>query len=218
MGVRYQSANNTYEVVVEKKEQDPEILIKPREIYCIYFLAYGIDLPKRPVLKVNYKVEDAHSGEELPATGEFVTSLHHRSWIVQINELKKNRRNTLEKILSVFDQSAITDNRHIIDVDEDNFPEEYKEIIRRLRKAKEDPNKRLAMEIEDDIIDELKDKERKIAALQADNKALQTDNEALQTDNEAKTKALEAKTKALEEQAKELAKMKEIIKNAGIEQ
>ena len=65
-------------------------------IYCIYILDYGIDLPPRPVLKVNYKVEDACTGDEFPVSGEFVSGLHHRSWIVQIRELKERRRNELE--------------------------------------------------------------------------------------------------------------------------
>ena len=52
--------------------------------------------------------------------------------------------------------------RHILNVDEDAFPEEYREIIRRLRKAMEDPQKRREMELEDDIIKELQDKKRQI--------------------------------------------------------
>jgi len=153
LGLHYQSADNSYD----------DNQVKAREIYCIYFLDYGMDLPERPVLKVNYKVWDAYSGDEFPASGEFISGLHHRSWIVQIHQLKERRRSELEKILSVFDQSNITDStKHILDVDEDIFPEEYREIIRRLRKAMEDPRKRREMELEDDIIKELQDKERQI--------------------------------------------------------
>jgi hypothetical protein len=133
-----------------------------RQIYCIYFLNYGMKLPPRPVLKVDYRVHDACTGDELPASGEFVSGLHHRSWIVQIRRLKKRRRNDLEKILSIFDQSRITDIRYILNVDEESYPEAYRQIIRRLRKAMEDPQKRKEMELEDDIIGELQDKERQI--------------------------------------------------------
>ncbi|MCL2434773.1 MAG: hypothetical protein FWD09_01380, partial [Lentimicrobiaceae bacterium] len=153
MGLHYQNPDNSY-------DNDPE---KARQIYCIYFLDYGMDLPKRPVLKVDYKVQDAYTGDEFPATGEFVAGLHHRSWIVQIRQLKKRRRNDLEKILSIFDQSNLM-NKYILDVDEDNYPEEYQQIIRRLRKAMEDPKQRRAMELEEDVIKELQDKERKIEA------------------------------------------------------
>jgi hypothetical protein len=163
LGLHYQNPANTYLKVVEpKQKKEPEMVEKPRQIYCIYFLACGMDLPECPVLKVDYKVEDVYTGEEFPASGEFVSSLHHRSWIVQINQLKKRRRNNLEKLLAVFDQSAQTDNIHILDVDDESIPEEYREIIRRLRKAMEDPKKRREMELEDDFLNELKDKERQI--------------------------------------------------------
>jgi len=152
LGLHYQSPDNTSDAKQEKA----------RQIYCIYFLAYGVDLPPRPVLKVDYKVQDAYTGDEFEVSGEFVTGLHHRSWIVQMNELKERRRNDLEKILSIFDQSNLTELRHIIDVDDENFPEEYRLIIRRLRKAMEDPKKRREMELEDDIVKELQDLERLI--------------------------------------------------------
>ena len=152
LGIQYQNPANTYD---DKQE-------KARQIYCIYFLDYGMDLPPRPVLKVNFKVLDAYTGDEFPPDGEFIAGLHHLSWIIQIRQLKEHRRNDLEKILSIFDQSNMTDIRYILNVDEDSFPEAYRQIIRRLRKAMEDPQKRREMELEDDIIKELLDKERQI--------------------------------------------------------
>jgi len=152
LGLHYQNPNNSYDNNQEKA----------REIYCIYFLGYGMDLPARPVLTVNYNVKDAYTGDEFPASGEFISGLHHRSWIVQIEHLKAHRRNDLEKILSIFDQSNIAGIKHILNVDEDSYPEEYRQIIRRLRKAMEDPNKRREMELEDDVVKELQDKERQI--------------------------------------------------------
>jgi hypothetical protein len=161
LGVHYQNPNNSYD---EKyfdcalHKQD-----KARQIYCIFFLDYGMDLPPRPVLNVDFRVWDAYTGDEFPASGEFVSGLHHRSWIVQIRQLKQHRRNDTEKILSVFDQSNVADIRqHVLDVDDETFPEQYREIIRRLRKAMEDPKKRREMELEDDIVKELQDKERQI--------------------------------------------------------
>jgi hypothetical protein len=153
LGVHYQNPSNSYD---DKQN-------KARQIYCIYFLDYGMDLPPRPVLKVNYRVWDAYTGDEFPPSGEFVSGLHHCSWIVQIRHLKQHRRNDLEKLLSVFDQSNLADDtKHILDVDDEIFPEEYRQIIRRLRKAMEDPQKRREMELEDEIIKELQDKERQI--------------------------------------------------------
>jgi hypothetical protein len=188
LGVQYQNADNT------SKE-------KALQIYCIYFLDYGVDLPQRPVLNVDYKVWDAYTGDEFPVSGEFVSGLHHRSWIVQIRQLKHHRRNVTEKILSIFDQSNVTGFRYILDVDEDAFPEEYQQIIRRLRKAMEDPKKRGEMELEDDIIRELQDKERLI---EEKDKALEEKNKTL----EEKNKALDEKDKTIAELEKEIAELK----------
>ena len=65
LGVQYQKSDNVYLVNHKKptNQATPEMIEKPREIYCIYFLAYGMDLPTRPVLKVDYKVEDVCDGE-----------------------------------------------------------------------------------------------------------------------------------------------------------
>ena len=205
LGVHYQTPGNTYLVPAGKKSvKKQSYREKPREIYCIYFLAYGMDLPGRPVLKVNDKVEDAYNGEEFSAAGDFISGLHHRSWIVQINELKKHRRNMLEKILSVFDQSAVVDHRHIIEVDDESFPAAYREIIRRLRKAMEDPEKRREMELEDDIINELREMERRVEAAKKEvaaakrkitqaNKTIDRQDKTiatLQSDNDARAKRI----------------------------
>ena len=192
LGLQYQNPGNSYD---DKQE-------KARQIYCIYFLDYGMDLPPSPVLRVNYKLWDAYTGDEYPASGEFVSGLHHLSWIVQIQHLKERRRNEMEKILSIFDQSSITDSKYVLDVDEDLFPDEYRQIIRRLRKAMEDPQKRREMELEDDVIKELQDKERQI---EAKDKAL-----------EAKDKALEEKDKALEEKDQIIAELEKKIVEMGL--
>ena len=203
LGLHYQDTANTYNVSKKKTKKNPEgIHEKARQIYCIYFLEYGMDLPARPVLRVNYKVEDAYNGEEFPAKGEFIEGLNHLTWIVQINQLKKNRRNNLEKLLAVFDQSAVTDSRHVLDVDDESFPEEYREIIRRLRKVMEDPKKRREMELEDDIVNELKAMERRAEAAEA--KAKNAEAKAKNAEEEAKVKveAAEAKAKNADAKAK----------------
>ena len=165
-----------------------------------------MDLPPSPVLKVFYTVQDVSTGDLFPSSGEFISGLHHRSWIVQINRLKKQRRNDLEKLLSIFDQSNLTDLRFILNVDEESFPEKYRIIIRRLRKAMEDPQKRREMELEEDVVNELQDLERQIE--QKEN-IIGVLNQTI--DNKDQTiadqaQALADKDQALAELKKELAK------------
>ena len=49
-----------------------------------------------------------------------------------------------------------------MNVKEEDFPEKYREIIRRLQRAVAEPEVRNTMEIEDEILAELEDKERAI--------------------------------------------------------
>jgi uncharacterized protein (DUF3084 family) len=176
-------------------------------------------------------MKDVTTEENFNESNEFVKGLHHRSWIVQIRQLKSRRRNDLEKLLSIFDQDNRTSN-HIMNVNEDDFPEEYAHIIRRLRKAGESEKIKKEMELEDDIIEELRKNERKIEeqgkvieeqgkaieekdiVIEEKDKALEEQGKVIEEKDiviEEKDKALEEKDKALEEKNKEIEeKNKEI--------
>jgi hypothetical protein len=121
--------------------------MKARQIYCIFLLGHAIGITEHPVIRVDYKAEDFVTKEELPCSNEFIQSLHHRSWIVQIEQLKRRRRNDLEKLLSIFDQENRTRNEHILNVNEDDFPESFRSIIRRLRMASEIEDIQIGMEM-----------------------------------------------------------------------
>jgi hypothetical protein len=153
LGLMYQSAENTHD----------EQRVKARQIYCIYLLNYEIDLSDSPIIKVDHIVSDLTTGEELEKRNEFIESLNHKSWIVQVKQLKERRRNELENLLSIFDQDNITDNKHILNIDENQFSEEYQHIIRKLREACESKKVREEMQMEDDYISELLMKDEIIA-------------------------------------------------------
>jgi len=213
LGINYTKPDNTH-------SGDPD---KARQIYCLYFLNYGMDLPPVPVLIIDYTVHDAYTGQEFSADGEFISGLHHRSWIIQINELKEKRRNNLEKLLSIFDQDNKTDINYILNIDDETIPEEYKEIVRRLRKAMEDPKKRREMELEDEIVRELQDKERQIEektiALLEKDKTIEENIKNIEEKDKTiseKDKTISEKDKALSE--KEVALQKALARIAELEQ
>ena len=83
----------------------------------------------------------------------------HDSIIVQIPALKKQRRDDLEKALSVFEVGKVQE----VSINEDVYPERYKTVIRQLLKAISDNNIRKTMDIEDEILEDLAKKERLIA-------------------------------------------------------
>jgi uncharacterized coiled-coil protein SlyX len=137
-------------------------------------------------------VKDRATGQELYLKNEFIDSLHHQSWIVQIPNLKKHRRDDLEKLLSIFDQNRIKDNDHILNVNEDDFPEEYRHIIRRLKQAAESEEVAEQMIAEDELISDFQELERKIAE---------------------QDEVIEEKNKQMEEKDKELEKNKKRIED-----
>ena len=196
IGTQYQSKSNIY-----KDEKGNE---HSRPIYCIFFLGQSLDVPDVPVLTVTNIVKDRATGRELTLRNEFIESLHHQSWIVQIPNLKKHRRDDLEKLLSIFDQNKITDSNHILNVKEEDFPEEFRHIIRRLKQAAESEEVAEQMNAEDDLIYDFQNLERQIAArdekLEEKDKKLEEKNKKI----EEQDKKLEEKNMKLEEQYKKL--------------
>ncbi|MDR1341645.1 MAG: hypothetical protein LBK18_00130, partial [Prevotellaceae bacterium] len=129
LGVHYQNPDNAY---------GSEGNRKARQIYCIFLLGYDVGIPGCPVIRVDSSTKDIVTGKDVAVSeNEFIESLHHRSWIVQIDQLKQRRRNDLEMLLSIFDQTNRTQNHHFMKVNEEDFPEAYRPIIRRLRMAAE---------------------------------------------------------------------------------
>ena len=177
---------------------------KVRQIYCIFLLGHDIDIPGRPVICVDTEVKDLTTDEKLDGSNEFIQGLHHRSWIVQIRQLKRRRRNDLEKVLAVFDQENRTGNKYVLNVNEDDFPEAYRPIVRRLRMAAESEDVRTEMEMEDDYLKELQDKERL-----AEERGLIIEEQKKEIEEKDKTlavkdKVIEKKDKALKEKDKTL--------------
>ncbi|MCK6695280.1 MAG: hypothetical protein L6Q97_24660, partial [Thermoanaerobaculia bacterium] len=137
---------------------------KALPILSIYFLGHTLDHVKAPVVRVNRRYIDAATGEQIHEKEEFIESLTHDSIIIQIPYLKGRRRTELEQLLTLFDQSATADDPHFLQVNEEDLPERYRPLLRRLQKAVADPVVRQTMEAEDELIEEFKDYQRLIAA------------------------------------------------------
>ena len=215
LGTMYQNPENTY----NKKNK------KARQIYCIYFLNYDIGLLNVPVIQVDHIVRDLITGQELPKNSEFIESLNHKSWIIQVEFLRQKRRNDLENLLSVFDQSNKTSDQHILNIDENQFPEEHRIIIRKLREACESEKVRKEMQMEDDFLNELLERDELIAkqeqqiietkkAIKEKEKAIKESKKAIKekdkTIKESK-KTIEESKRTIEEKNKELAKKDALI-------
>ena len=149
LGKQYANEDNTVEENGRKKALP---------IISIYFIGYPLEgIENIPVIRIARHYLDHATGKPLTVKSDFVKSLTHDSIIVQIEAIKRKRRkNEIEKVLSVFEQGQ----KHEISIDENDYPENYKPIIRRLLKAVQDKQVRDTMEVEDEILEELQLKER----------------------------------------------------------
>ena len=147
-------------------------------IISIYFLGHKLDYTKSSAIKVSRQYVDLMTEQIIETKESFIESLTLDSYVIQIPYLTDKRRNDLEILLSVFDQRNNVDkNHHILSVKENEFPEKYRLIIRKLQKAVEDNDVRKKMDMEDGIIDELEDLERTIDDLEQENEIVKHEND-----------------------------------------
>jgi len=210
--------------------------IDAMQIYAIYFLGKDLGIYDTPVLSISPEVKDVSTGEIISKKSKFIEGLNHKSWIVQINCLKERRRNELEQLLSIFDQSNRTSDNHILNVSEEDFSEKYRPIIRRLKGAASSSKVKKQMKEEDEILKYLrsairimaseeiekkkKELEEKKKELEEKKKELEEkDNELEEKDKELeeKDKELEEKDKTVEESKKEIEAMKKEIERLKLD-
>jgi len=149
LGEQYIAKENTFLGTNEKG--DPEVKAIP--IINIYFLGYELYKIDAPVLKINRETIDVATNQKIEEKTEFTECLTHDSFIIQIPYLKEKRRNDLEKLLAIFDQSYLeATDQHILNLKDEEYPEKYKEILRVLLKAISEPEIRRKMDLEDDLV------------------------------------------------------------------
>ena len=158
LGEQYANKNNVV------REPDAEYAHrKALPILSIYFLGHPLDHTKAPVIRINRHYIDAATGEQIHEKEAFIESLTHDSIIIQIPYLKSRRRTELEQLLALFDQSGMTNDPHFLAINEEQLPEQYRPLLRRLQKAVADPVVRQTMDAEDDLIEDFKDYQRMIS-------------------------------------------------------
>jgi hypothetical protein len=183
---------------------------KSRQIYYIFLFGYNIGYPGYPVLQVDHGVKDVSTKRYLSdgKDNEFVQTLHHPSWIVQMDQLRHRRRNYTERLLSIFDQDNCTQNHFIMSVSEGDFPDIYRPIIYRLHMASEDEqiNRKQIKEETEMEYDYWKDTLDRQWLIVNKNRAIEEKDRAI----EEKDKMIEEKDKEIEELKKRLETLKAI--------
>ena len=175
-------------------------------IISIYFLGHKLQNIKEPVISVTRTYKNRLNNEKINQKEEFIEKLTHDSYIIQIPYLKEKRQNELEKLLSVFDQSNIINDEHILNIKEEDYEQEAQKIlIRRLQRAIAEPEMKGSMDIEDRIFGHLDDLDR---AVELKDEIIEENKKKL----EEKNKKLKEKDKKLEEKDNLIAKLQEKLK------
>ncbi|MCP4110992.1 MAG: hypothetical protein GY749_36625 [Desulfobacteraceae bacterium] len=203
LGEQYSKKTNIYQVTTGNKT-----IRKGMPVVSIYFLGYRLDNITAPVIKVARHYYDVTTGKEIPEREDFIESLTHDSYVIQIPHLGYDRRSEVEELLAVFDQHRITADEHTLDINEDEYQEKYQKIIRRLERANANPEVRRTMDAEDEIIEELRELER---VIELKDKELAEKNQALDQVLEEKDQVLEEKTETIENQCKKIEEQQKII-------
>ncbi|KPA16253.1 hypothetical protein MHK_003540 [Candidatus Magnetomorum sp. HK-1] len=208
LGDHYKKMTNFY----YSKEKGKKVSKKAIPILTIYFLGHELDNFNIPVIKVKRQYTNGSTGEVLKGKEPFIESLTHDSYVIVIPELNSDKQTELEKMLAIFDQSLIVSDDHILKIDEKNYPEKFKPIVRRLQMAIASNEIRKQMEVEDEIVEELQSLERVIEEQNealAENKKKLTEKDNALAENKKKLtekdNALAEKNNALAEKDNALA-------------
>ena len=136
LGQQYLSKGNSYTVKGE---------LRAMPILSIYLLGHSLEHTELPVIRVVRQYLDASGNEQIP-------------------RLNLRRQSELECLLGIFDQSQKDPaDAHTLSIREEDYPEKFQGVIRRLIKAISEPDVRETMDVEDDYLEELEDMERMIA-------------------------------------------------------
>ncbi|MEM9885321.1 MAG: hypothetical protein AAF849_05455 [Bacteroidota bacterium] len=141
-----------------KQYQNPENKDKKENalpIYPIYILGDAFSEKKAPVIKVARNYIDLATEEIIQEKHPFIEALTHDAMVIQIPYLTDRRRTELERFLSIFDQSLQVDTKgHVLALNEEDYPNSYHTVIRRLNKALQSPDIEEDMDMEDEVINE----------------------------------------------------------------
>ena len=212
LGEQYMSSKNaTYDTLNDK------IKTSAVPIISIYFLGHKLAYTKASVIKVQRDYINMIDGTKIVEKEEFIESLTHDSFIIQIPYLKSGRRNSLETILSLFDQENKGEDEHILNIKESDYPKKYHPIIRRLLRAIADSDIRKKMDIEDEIIRDFQTMERIIEDKKKEVEERTKEVEEKDKELDLKNKEVEEKNREVEEINREVAEKDKTIINSVVE-
>ncbi|MFP5041020.1 hypothetical protein [Parasediminibacterium sp. JCM 36343] len=154
-------------------------------ITTIYILGFKLPEIETPCIKVERKYKDLINKTMLETKSEFVESLTHDSYVVQVERITDRYQTRLDKLLSVFEQANFVDDKKIIkEFDHAADLEEVRIMTDILHHAGTNPEEKKKIETEQEAwrtVNAMFENEKKafIKALKEKDKALSEKDQAL---------------------------------------
>lgn len=177
-------------------------------IITIYFLGFKLHNIKTSVLKVNRRYHDLIHQKVIETKEDFIEQLTHDSYVIQIRRLPPKSQTELERILQVFNQLYMTDDRKILELPKEALKDDelLQMMVNRLSKAVMNEEVYVKAILEEEVESKI---EKHIRSAQ---KAREAEEKA----KAAAQKAREAAQKAREENEHlklELERLKKLLDN-----
>ncbi len=181
---------------------------RPLPIITIYILGFKLKgLDDIPVVHIERVYKDRANGAKIKQRNWFIDNLTHDSYVIQAPYLKAKRRNKLEKLLSIFDQSQIADKSYELDLQE-QLPQEFAAVQERLSRAVLDKQLRDDLYLEEDFSNLINDQHRDLwQKIDKRDQVIEQKEQVI----EEKDQALEKKDQALEEQNQLIKEQQRLI-------
>ncbi len=176
-------------------------------IISIYLLGYNvIDIPYLAI-NIDNKITNTVTKEEITVNSDFIDLLTHKTRVIQIRRLSKERRSRLEQFLMLFNQAYITSDHYILDLEE--VPEAFQDIANYLEEPLKDEAFRKKLKAEQEIDEIFSHQEAELAKKdELLREAIQREEAAKEAAEEERKKAQQAKQR--EEEAKQQQQMLQI--------
>jgi len=211
LGTQYLNKEN----IIEEKNEHGQRRTYGLPIISIYILGHPLGDLTEPVVYVRRRYLD-YDDNPLPSPDPFIESLTHDSIIVQIPYLTGRTRNRLERLLSVFDQEyRQADSEHYLEINDEYLDDEVKCVVHRLLKAAAAPNVRRAMEIEDEILSEIEDRDTTIMMKNKEIEQKEQEIEQKEQEIEQKEQEIEQKEQVIEQKEQVIRSMVKMLCNNG---
>ena len=139
----------------KKTEDNGNGVGEPIPIVTVYFLNFCLNEAFPKVIQVAREYRDAVSGEKVDGKHEFIETLTHDSYWIQIPLLDSDTSSDLERALSVFDQHyVIKGDKHrlLLEGVSEQDDELVKEMARELERAAADTGLDPYFDLEDEML------------------------------------------------------------------